>query len=64
MRENTERPITVTEGTNIIVGTDRSLILECVADILQDGGKAGRVPNLWDGRAAERMAEVILSYLS
>jgi len=64
MRENTERPITVTEGTNTIVGTDQSLILGCVDEILQDGGKAGRIPELWDGKAAERMAEVILSRIS
>src|SRR5688572_4517658 len=56
MRENTERPITVDQGTNTLVGRDRSLILRLVDEILASGGKRGRVPELWDGRAAERIA--------
>ena len=59
LRENTERPITVTEGTNTIVGSDPNRIMSCFQDILQNGGKAGRVPELWDGQAAERIARVI-----
>ena len=59
LRENTERPITVTEGTNRVVGTDPSLILAAVDEILQSGGRAGRVPPLWDGHAAERIADRI-----
>jgi UDP-N-acetylglucosamine 2-epimerase (non-hydrolysing) len=55
LRANTERPITVTEGTNRIVGTDPDQILEAVDDILESGGKAGRIPALWDGHAAERI---------
>jgi len=57
LRENTERPITVTQGTNTIVGTDVAKIRACFDDVMVSGGKAGRVPNLWDGRAAERIAE-------
>ncbi|TMH37839.1 MAG: UDP-N-acetylglucosamine 2-epimerase (non-hydrolyzing) [Betaproteobacteria bacterium] len=56
MRENTERPVTVEEGTNTLVGRDRDAILKCVDDIMRTGGKRGRVPELWDGRAAERIA--------
>jgi UDP-N-acetylglucosamine 2-epimerase (non-hydrolysing) len=56
LRENTERPITVTEGTNRVVGTDPGMILDAVDEILRSGGKAGRVPPLWDGHAAERVA--------
>jgi UDP-N-acetylglucosamine 2-epimerase (non-hydrolysing) len=56
MRENTERPITVAEGTNTLVGRNASLALECVDDILRSGGKRGRTPALWDGHAAERIA--------
>jgi UDP-N-acetylglucosamine 2-epimerase (non-hydrolysing) len=59
LRENTERPITETEGTNTIVGTDSERILACFDDIMVTGGKAGRVPALWDGRAAERIAAVL-----
>ena len=56
LRENTERPITVAEGTNIIVGTDPGRIIGAVNEILASGGKTGRVPPLWDGHAAERIA--------
>ncbi len=56
LRENTERPITVEQGTNILVGSDRAAILKEVQEILAGRGKSGRVPELWDGRAAERIA--------
>jgi UDP-N-acetylglucosamine 2-epimerase (non-hydrolysing) len=55
LRENTERPITITEGTNELVGTDPRAMLAAVATILRDGGKRGRRPELWDGKAAERI---------
>jgi UDP-N-acetylglucosamine 2-epimerase (non-hydrolysing) len=56
MRENTERPITVEQGTNTLVGRDRAAIRDALADILASGGKRGRVPELWDGHAAPRIA--------
>jgi UDP-N-acetylglucosamine 2-epimerase (non-hydrolysing) len=56
LRTNTERPITIEEGTNELVGRDRELILAKTRDILATGGKRGRVPELWDGRSAERIA--------
>jgi UDP-N-acetylglucosamine 2-epimerase (non-hydrolysing) len=56
LRANTERPITIEEGTNELVGRDRELILAKTRDILATGGKRGRVPELWDGRSAERIA--------
>ena len=59
LRENTERPITVTEGTNTVVGRDPDRILQSVQEILEGGGKAGRVPELWDGRAARRIVDII-----
>lgn len=55
IRENTERPITITAGTNELVGTDPQAILAAVAAILREGGKRGRRPELWDGKAAERI---------
>jgi UDP-N-acetylglucosamine 2-epimerase (non-hydrolysing) len=59
LRDNTERPITVSQGTNTIVGTDESKILACYEDVLSSGGSAGRVPDLWDGKAAQRIVNVI-----
>ena len=64
MRENTERPITVAQGTNTMVGRDRSAILQGVAEILAGRGKRGRVPELWDGHAAERIARDLSRWLS
>ncbi|MDP2004484.1 MAG: UDP-N-acetylglucosamine 2-epimerase (non-hydrolyzing) [Rubrivivax sp.] len=63
MRENTERPITVDEGTNTMVGTDVQAIRDGVAAILAGQGKHGRVPELWDGRAAERIAADLYRWL-
>ena len=54
-RENTERPITIEQGTNTLVGRDPQAILRAVDEILAGGGKRGRVPELWDGHAAERI---------
>jgi UDP-N-acetylglucosamine 2-epimerase (non-hydrolysing) len=56
MRESTERPITVDEGTNTIVRRDAVLTLRLLDEILAGGGKRGRSPELWDGRAADRIA--------
>ena len=64
MRENTERPVTETEGTNTVVGSDARRIRSVTEDILATGGKAGRVPELWDGKAATRIKEVVVRWLS
>ena len=64
LRENTERPITVEQGTNILVGRDRSAILAAMQDILGGRGKRGRVPEFWDGRAAERIAADMHAWLT
>ncbi|WP_284615911.1 non-hydrolyzing UDP-N-acetylglucosamine 2-epimerase [Aquabacterium humicola] len=63
MRENTERPITVEQGTNTMVGRDRAAILAGVTDILEGRGKRGRVPEYWDGHAAERIAADLWPWL-
>lgn len=64
LRENTERPITAEEGTNTVVGTDPARILAAFNDIITHGGKAGRVPELWDGRAAQRIVNVLCERLA
>lgn len=60
VRENTERPVTVTEGTNILIDQDMEQLLKEVEEILAGGAKNGQIPNLWDGKAGERIAEVVL----
>ena len=64
LRENTERPITVTEGTNTIVGCDSELIVRTAFEALSGKGKAGRIPELWDGKTAERIADVLLEHIA
>lgn len=59
LRENTERPITVNQGTNTVVGTDTDQILAAYEDVMTTGGKVGRIPELWDGKAAQRIVAVI-----
>ncbi len=59
LRENTERPITVSEGTNTLVGSDPARILGAAREILAGRGKRGRVPALWDGHAAERIVATL-----
>lgn len=63
VRENTERPITVDEGTNTLVGTDPAVIMAAFRAVLDNGGKAGRVPEYWDGRAGERIAATLAERL-
>jgi UDP-N-acetylglucosamine 2-epimerase (non-hydrolysing) len=57
MRENTERPVTVSHGTNTLIGRDSVRARACVAEILRTGGKRGCIPELWDGHAAQRIAK-------
>jgi UDP-N-acetylglucosamine 2-epimerase (non-hydrolysing) len=59
IRENTERPITVEEGTNVLVGTDPQRIVAEARKILRGEGKQGRRPHLWDGKAAERIVAIL-----
>ncbi len=63
LRHNTERPITVDEGTNTIAGDDPVRIMAAYDQVLAGGGKAGRVPHFWDGRAAERIAVIVRDWL-
>jgi UDP-N-acetylglucosamine 2-epimerase (non-hydrolysing) len=58
LRENTERPVTISEGTNTLVGVDPQRIATEALAALGGRGKAGRIPALWDGRASERIVDV------
>lgn len=62
VRENTERPITVELGTNEVVGMNTQRIIESAKKILSGRWKKGKIPPLWDGRAAERIVEVLSDF--
>lgn len=64
MRENTERPVTVDVGTNVLVGSDTELIKREAKNILDGNGKKGQIPELWDGKAAERIVKIFSEALS
>ena len=60
LRENTERPVTVTEGSNYLIGTNPEKILETVGQILDGKGKVSSIPKLWDGKTGSRIVSRIL----
>jgi len=59
LRENTERPITIWEGTNELAGTDTAKIISFADQILTGKWKTGKIPELWDGHTAERIIGTI-----
>ena len=59
VRENTERPVTITMGTNVLVGRDTAQLSRELDRVMSNGRKSAGVPPLWDGHAAERIAKVI-----
>jgi len=59
LRSNTERPVTVTLGTNILVGQDGATLRAELTRILEGKQKQGTVPPLWDGHAGQRIAEIL-----
>lgn len=64
VRDNTERPVTVDIGTNQLIGTDLSKVQVAALDVLSGNIKKGSVPELWDGKAAERIAKIIHGLMS
>jgi UDP-N-acetylglucosamine 2-epimerase (non-hydrolysing) len=59
LRSNTERPVTITMGTNVLIGNDQELLNSELSKIVEGKAKKGSIPPLWDGRAGERIAEVL-----
>lgn len=64
LRANTERPITVTEGTNTLIGTDLLNLEKTLLHFFVHGPKTYRVPDLWDGQAGLRTANILADILS
>ena len=62
IRENTERPITITQGTNKLVGTSEDKIFDAFGKIMAGHWRTGKKPDLWDGYAAERITDIILAH--
>jgi len=63
IRENTERPVTVSEGTNVLAGTDPAVIVAEARKVLRGEGKRGKRPVLWDGQAARRIVDILAAQL-
>lgn len=63
VRDNTERPITIAEGTNTLVGSSPQALVAAAVTALSGEGKRGRIPELWDGRAAHRVVQHVLDFL-
>jgi len=64
LRRNTERPITCEQGTNFVVGTDPTAILQAARHVLDSPPPKSRIPEKWDGHAGERIADILLAWLS
>ncbi len=62
LRQETERPATVEFGTNEIIGHDRDKLMVALNRVLRGEWKRGRIPELWDGKAAERIADILLRH--
>lgn len=60
LRENTERPVTISDGTNHLVGTKREKIIETALSLLNGRGRRGSVPPLWDGKAGRRILDILI----
>jgi UDP-N-acetylglucosamine 2-epimerase (non-hydrolysing) len=61
LRSNTERPVTVEMGTSTLIGSDANKLRSCLRDVLEGRYKSGSCPELWDGRAAERIADLLVN---
>lgn len=64
LRENTERPVTISEGTNYLIGTDTRKIIDTVSQLLEGKGKKASIPKYWDGKAGERIIKILVETLT
>lgn len=64
LRKTTERPVTVTKGTNIVVGEDYSILFKKVCSVLKGKQKKGSLPPLWDGKASIRIVRILKKLLN
>ncbi|MEN7549604.1 UDP-N-acetylglucosamine 2-epimerase (non-hydrolyzing) [Rapidithrix thailandica] len=64
VRPNTERPVTISEGSNTLMDLNPEEIIELANTVIDGKYKESKVPELWDGRASERLVEVLINYLS
>jgi UDP-N-acetylglucosamine 2-epimerase (non-hydrolysing) len=63
LRDNTERPETITEGTNELLGTDPKAIKPAMEKLFSGSWKKGQIPHLWDGKTAKRIVEILVDKL-
>jgi UDP-N-acetylglucosamine 2-epimerase (non-hydrolysing) len=64
LRENTERPVTITEGTNLLAGTKREAILAAYKKVTAGDFAAGKTPRFWDGKSAERIDKILTDFFA
>lgn len=62
IRENTERPVTVQQGTNTLIGASGAAILSSFEQVVAGNIKKGNIPELWDGNAAERIVDILINH--
>ena len=60
IRNNTERPVTIKQGTNMLVSTDKAKILEVCSKLIKGANVKGKIPKFWDGKAAKRIVDILL----
>ncbi len=63
IRQNTERPVTITRGTNTLLDLNVDLVLEHTKSILNNEYKTGQIPELWDGKTTERIVDIIVNQI-